>query len=81
MEEKKCESCGMPIKTDSDHGASNPDNLYCKFCTNQEGVLKPYEEKVSDFQSLLLKTNDISEEEAILMAKDILKDFPAWKDK
>lgn len=80
MEIKICESCGMPMKKKEDFGGQNPRNKYCRFCTDEQGVLKTYEEKVNDFKNLLMKTQDLSETQAVKMAKESLMQFPAWKN-
>ncbi len=80
MDAKICESCGMLMKTSGDFGGGNSENKYCKHCTDKAGNLKSYEEKVSDFKDLIMKANDFGEEQAVKMAKDSLKQFPAWTD-
>jgi len=80
MEQKICESCGMPMKSINDFGGKNPENKYCIHCTDTAGNLKSYEEKVRDIKNLIIKTNDFGEEQAIKMAKESLVQFPAWKD-
>jgi len=80
MDNKICESCGMPMKSESDFGAGDANNKYCKYCTDTEGNLKSFEEKVRDFKNLIMKTNDFGENQAIKMAKESLKQFPAWKN-
>ena len=79
METKKCESCGMPMKDIEDFGGKNPENKYCKFCTDEAGNLKSYEEKLKDFKNFLQKTQDLSDSQATKMAEESLKQFPAWK--
>lgn len=39
-----CQSCGMPMAQDSDHGGGRADNPYCKYCTDPAGNLKTKEE-------------------------------------
>ncbi|MBT3209951.1 MAG: AraC family transcriptional regulator [Bacteroidetes bacterium] len=80
MVSKICESCGMPMKSIEDFGCEKPENKYCKHCTDNHGNLKSYLEKVTDFKSLIIKTNDFGEEQAEKMAKESLKKFPAWKN-
>lgn len=80
MEHKICESCGMPMKNIEDFGGENPENKYCKHCTDNYGNLKSYAEKVTDFKKIIIKTNDFGEKQAEKMAKESLKQFPAWKD-
>jgi len=62
-----------------DFGGGNPENKYCKHCTDKEGNLKSYEEKVNDFKLLLTNANDYEEEQATKIAKEKLKQFPVWK--
>jgi hypothetical protein len=80
METRNCESCGMPMKKTEDFGGGDPQNKYCRFCTDEKGNLKSYQEKVEDFKNFLMKTQDLSESQAVKMAKDSLKQFPAWKN-
>lgn len=80
MEAIICESCGMPMKKIEDFGGKNPQNKYCKFCTDEKGNLKSFQEKVEDFKRFLIKTQDLSENQAFKMAKESLKQFPAWKN-
>lgn len=80
METKTCESCGMPMKKIEDFGGRNPQNKYCRYCTNERGELKSYEEKVDDFKNFLMKTQDLDESQALKMSIETLKQFPAWKN-
>jgi hypothetical protein len=79
MRSKICESCAMPMHKPEDFGGQNIQNKYCRHCTDASGNLKPYEEKVEDFKNLLMKTNDLGEEQAYQMAKESLHQMPAWK--
>src|SRR5438445_12457534 len=51
----RCESCGMPMPTNEDHGAHDPDNPYCIHCTDLDGKLLPFEKK---FYVLVASTMD-----------------------
>jgi hypothetical protein len=82
MEEHKlCESCGMPMKSAEDFGGGRPDNLYCVYCTDEAGNLKPYEEVLENMKGFAIKTMGISGHEALQMAKEGMSKLPAWKDK
>ena len=81
MEQKKCESCGMPMKSIEDFGSKNLENKYCKHCTDKDGNLKSYYEKIDDFKNLLIKNKGFGEERAVKTAIENLKQFPAWKNK
>jgi len=78
MENKNCESCGMPMNSIDDFGGKNPENKYCKHCTDSQGNLKSYSEKVVDFKKLLIKSKNLGEEQAEKKAKEILTKFKAW---
>ena len=80
MEHRNCESCGMPMKNIQDFGGENPKNKYCRYCTDTKGNLKSYAEKVTDFKNLLIRTNDFGERQAEKMAKESLRQFPAWEN-
>ena len=80
MEQKICESCGMPMKSIEDFGGKNSENKYCKHCTDNKGNLKSYTEKVKDFKNMIIETYDFGKEQAEKKAKESLKQFPAWKD-
>ena len=80
MEQKICESCGMPMKSIEDFGGKKSENKYCNHCTDNKGNLKSYTEKVKDFKNMIIETNDFGEEQAEKIAKERLKQFPAWKD-
>ncbi len=80
MEHEICESCGMSMKNIEDFGNQNTENKYCKYCTDNQGKLKPYAEKVKDFKNLIMKTNNFGEEQAERMVKESLQQFPAWKN-
>ena len=79
METKICESCGMPMKKAEDFGGQNIGNKYCRYCTDNEGNLKPFEEKLNDFKEFIMKTNDFGEEQAFKIAKENLLKMPAWQ--
>jgi len=78
--EKICESCGMPMKNTEEFGGKNPDNKFCINCTDESGNLKPFNEKVKDMTSFIMKTTDLSFNQAELMAKENMKKMPAWKE-
>lgn len=52
MQYKNCQSCGMPISQDPEHGGTNADGSknekYCSYCYDQ-GTFR-YEGSVKDFQ-------------------------------
>lgn len=79
MESRICESCGMPMKKIEEFGGQNPENKYCCYCTDSKGNLKPFDEKLNDFKTFIMKSNDFGEEQALKIAKENLLKMPAWK--
>jgi hypothetical protein len=78
---KNCESCGMPMHEPSDFGGFNPDNLYCRYCTDADGHLKSYEEVLQGFMQFTIKTQGIDPEQARLACTEHMALMPAWKDR
>ncbi len=70
---ESCQSCGMPIAD----GA--PGQMYCQYCTNEKGELKPYEAvfegTVQGYFMGMQKMERPAAEEA---AKEHLSKMPAW---
>ena len=77
----KCESCGMPMSSNQDHGAQNPDNPYCVHCTDLDGKLLPFERKLEDLVGLAMKNRWMSREVAEKVVRTEMSQMPAWKDK
>jgi hypothetical protein len=73
-----CVSCGMPMRTDTEHAASDATRPYCVHCGRADGELKSYEEVLAGFTGFLRRTQGISEEAARGTAADILANQPAW---
>ena len=80
MKTTKCESCGMPLKNTNGFVCKNSVKRYCNYCIDKNGNLKSFDAKVADFKILLMKSNRYGEKEAIKMAKEKLKQFPAWEN-
>lgn len=73
-----CESCSMPMLADTDHGASDPANRYCRYCTDAAGVLRPYDAVLADFTALLVRTHGLNEAAARETSAGIMAAQPAW---
>lgn len=78
-DQKMCQSCGMPMVKPEDFGGGRPDNLYCRYCTYQNGTLKTYVEKVADMTQFIMSRMDLHETEARRMATENLSKMPAWQ--
>ena len=79
-EMKRCESCGMPLRSKEDFGGGREDNAYCVHCTDAEGNLKPFEVVFEGMKRFTMQSVGVSEAEAIKMAKEGMAKMPAWKD-
>ena len=77
----RCESCGMPMATNEEHGAQNPDNPYCIHCTDMNGKLLPFEKKYEDLVNLAMQTRWMNQEEAKRSVLQQMSQAPAWKQK
>ncbi len=70
---ENCGSCGMPL-TDA-----KPGEMYCGYCTNDAGKLKPYEEVLEGtIQGYFMGMQQMARAEAEIAAKAHLATMPAW---
>lgn len=79
IKEKICESCGMPMKVATDFGGSNPDNKYCKYCTDENGKLKDFQTKLNDMVNFITSRMGVDKNIAEKIAKENMAKMPAWK--
>lgn len=79
MDDKRCESCGMPMRKAEDFGGKLLGNSYCVYCCDQAGVLKPYPVILENLKNFSMRTLGVSEAEALRMAHEGLAIMPAWK--
>jgi uncharacterized Zn finger protein (UPF0148 family) len=79
MQEKTCESCGMPMKISSDFGGAKTENLYCRYCTDETGKLKDFKTKYKETVNLVSSQIDVDEKVAEKIAKESMQKMPAWK--
>jgi len=70
---EQCQSCGMPLSD------AEPGQMFCAYCTDDEGVLHPYEKifegTVTGYFMRMQKMDRRAAEEA---AKEHLAKMPAW---
>lgn len=81
MENRICESCGMPMRHPAEFGGGKTDNLYCRHCTDETGRLKPFDRFIEDLKNFIISRMGIHEEEAMETALANIAKMPAWKDK
>lgn len=83
-----CESCGMPLMTDSDYGGQDKNNTWCKYCCNNDGTHRTYDEVLSRMSKFMFSQDGQqmsgiefkSLEKARVAAKEYMAKMPAWKD-
>jgi hypothetical protein len=71
----------MPMATNEEHGAQNPDNPYCIHCTDMNGKLLPFEKKFEDLVNLAMQTRWMNREEAKKYVLQQMSQVPAWREK
>ncbi len=74
-----CESCSLPLISPEDHGAGDPANRYCRYCTDAVGTLRPYDAILADFTALLVRTHGLTEAAARETSAGIMATQPAWR--
>jgi uncharacterized glyoxalase superfamily protein PhnB len=71
-----CQSCGMPLKD------AAPGVMYCQYCTDSSGKLKPYAEVLEGtMQGYFMAMQKMPRPQAEQAAKAHLAKMPAWKSK
>lgn len=68
-----CQSCGMPMKE------AEPGQMYCGYCTDDKGQLKPYEAVLEGtIQGYFMGMQKMNRPEAEKAAVEHLSKMPAW---
>jgi hypothetical protein len=78
---KNCESCGMPMRAPEDFGGNDTSNKYCRYCTNEQGILKNYEDTLNGMTNFVVQTQGLDRSQAEKAAKEHMAKMPAWKNK
>ncbi len=79
---KTCIACGMPIENTEDIGIENGEEIFCKYCINDDKSVKTCEEIFEGGVSFFLTT--LPELDRLLAEKVVRKNMnllPYWKDK
>lgn len=75
-----CQSCGMPMAADADHGGGKADNPYCKYCTDPAGNLKSKEEVREGMINFQMQQSPGKTREEIEKEVDAhMAQMPAWQ--
>lgn len=68
-----CQSCGMPLAD------AKPGQMYCSYCTDDKGLLRPYEQVFEGTVSgYFMGMQKMPRNEAEKAAREHLKKMPAW---
>jgi hypothetical protein len=76
-----CQSCGMPMDSDKQHGGGDPSNKFCIYCTDAAGKLKTREQVRQGMIAFFMKARRLDETAAAKFVDDYMKNMPAWKKK
>lgn len=79
MDVKKCESCGKIMKLKDDFSMGDENSKYCVKCTDEKGVLYPFEQKLEFMTMFIMGRRGVPEVMARNMAKSEMAEMPAWK--
>ena len=79
MSDKRCISCGMPMRTKEDHPLGDTSKDYCVHCAREDGSMKSFEEVLEGMAGFLRKTQGLSPDQARTAARSALVQNPAWK--
>ncbi|MBT3980545.1 MAG: hypothetical protein HOE90_04280 [Bacteriovoracaceae bacterium] len=75
-----CGSCGMPMEKPEHFGGGEASNTHCVHCTNEQGVLLPYEVILKGNAEYYQKEQGLDQEAALKYATDFLGSLPTWKN-
>jgi uncharacterized glyoxalase superfamily protein PhnB len=68
-----CQSCGMPLAD------AEPGQMYCSYCTDEKGKLKPYEQVFEGtVTGFFMGMQKLARPQAEAAAKEHLAQMPAW---
>jgi LSD1 subclass zinc finger protein len=73
-----CHACTAPLQNPEFRGASD---IYCKYCSDEKGNLKPYEEVKAGIVQWIKDWQGVSDDVAAERAEYFMKAMPAWADR
>lgn len=76
----RCESCGMPLTVDTDHALGDGSIPYCRHCTDAEGGLQPFEERLAAMTEFAMRRDRLDRGAAEARTREYMRDMPAWRD-
>ncbi len=75
----RCEACGMPMSQPSQHGNGDTGDLYCLYCTDTSGQLKPRSEIREGMIHYVMKSENWARDKAEVEVDRQMTHLPAWQ--
>ncbi|HUJ76927.1 MAG TPA: zinc ribbon domain-containing protein, partial [bacterium] len=76
-----CGSCGMRMEKPEDHALGDETSEYCRYCTDAQGRLLPYEVVLQTTAQGYVESQGLAPSAAERMAALLLADMPAWRNR
>ncbi len=80
MSTTTCDSCGMPLRTASDHARGDQSIPYCNHCTTESGELQPFEERFERMTQWTMRKDGLDRAKAEPQTREYMRTRPAWRD-
>lgn len=77
--EKKCISCGMPLRQSEDYPLGDRSKEYCVHCARPDGTLKSYPQALEGMSAFLVRTQGLDAAAAREAARGLMAKMPAWQ--
>ncbi len=71
-----CHACTIPLSGET----QGPSGVYCKYCTDAQGVLLPREAVMKGIASWMADWQGIDQDRAMRRAGHFMQGLPAWAD-
>jgi hypothetical protein len=69
----------MPLEKPEDHGAGDPENKYCKYCTDKKGKLKSRDDVREGWIEFVVRSQGKPREQAEKEVDAAMDELPAWR--
>ena len=73
---EKCLSCGMPLTQEARRAGTD----YCQHCTDDSGVLQPFEERFERMTQWAMRKDGLDRKVAEVRTLEYMRGMPAWRD-
>jgi hypothetical protein len=70
----------MPLLEAADHALGDQANPLCRYCTDESGQLKPFEERLERTTQWAIRKEGLEPSAAEARAREYMRGMPAWKD-